>query len=75
MGAGQNEVGFFILLDRTIFHPQGGGQPSDQGVLRVADLEIPIHLVKKVGELSGFQLTKCKVKGKTLKVGYDVGMS
>ena len=20
-----------VLLDRTIFHPQGGGQPSDEG--------------------------------------------
>eukprot|EP00743_Colponemidia_sp_Colp-15_P008633 GILK01009396.1.p1 GENE.GILK01009396.1~~GILK01009396.1.p1 ORF type:complete len:269 (+),score=41.58 GILK01009396.1:35-808(+) len=26
-----------ILLDRTIFHPQGGGQPSDTGYIRSAD--------------------------------------
>ncbi|CAN0396388.1 unnamed protein product, partial [Ectocarpus sp. 12 AP-2014] len=23
--------GSAIILDRTIFHPQGGGQPSDEG--------------------------------------------
>ena len=22
-----------LLLDRTVFHPQGGGQPADNGVL------------------------------------------
>jgi Ser-tRNA(Ala) deacylase AlaX len=26
-----NEVA--VILDRTIFHPQGGGQPSDEGVI------------------------------------------
>ena len=26
-----------IVLDRTVFYPQGGGQPGDQGLLRRAD--------------------------------------
>jgi misacylated tRNA(Ala) deacylase len=26
-----------ITLDRTVFYPQGGGQPGDSGVLRLAD--------------------------------------
>jgi len=29
----------FVLLDRSIFYPEGGGQPSDRGVLRVVDPE------------------------------------
>ncbi|MFB0551595.1 MAG: alanine--tRNA ligase-related protein, partial [Nitrososphaeria archaeon] len=23
----------YVVLDRTVFHPKGGGQPSDRGVL------------------------------------------
>ena len=26
---GQDEQGDYIRVDETIFHPQGGGQPSD----------------------------------------------
>jgi misacylated tRNA(Ala) deacylase len=26
-----------VVLDRTVFYPQGGGQPGDTGVLRLAD--------------------------------------
>jgi misacylated tRNA(Ala) deacylase len=33
--AGIDERG--IRLDRTVFYPQGGGQPGDSGVLRLAD--------------------------------------
>ncbi len=34
------EVGAgFVLLDRSIFYPEGGGQPSDRGVLQVLDPE------------------------------------
>lgn len=32
-GLGRDDLGIFIILDETIFHPQGGGQPSDQGVI------------------------------------------
>ena len=31
-----------IVLDRTIFYPNGGGQPGDQGVLRTAAGEVTI---------------------------------
>jgi len=29
--------GWLVILDRTVFYPGGGGQPSDQGVLRSTD--------------------------------------
>ena len=34
-----------VILNQTIFYPQGGGQPSDQGVISSGDAEF---LVKKV---------------------------
>lgn len=48
---GQDENGHFILLNQTIFHPQGGGQPSDQGTLQMKDIIIPIHRVKTVDNM------------------------
>jgi Ser-tRNA(Ala) deacylase AlaX len=30
---GQDEQGDYIRVDETIFHPQGGGQPSDEGAV------------------------------------------
>jgi alanyl-tRNA synthetase len=30
---GKDERGIYICLDQTIFHPQGGGQPFDQGMI------------------------------------------
>lgn len=40
--------GHFITLNQTIFYPQGGGQPSDQGTMTVGNQVIPIHSVKVV---------------------------
>lgn len=27
---GQDEVGSYVICDKTVFHPQGGGQPNDE---------------------------------------------
>lgn len=65
-----------IILDRTIFHPQGGGQPSDTGFIimdGVQIFKINICLVNKVSDaiehFGGFvgsaiscrTLTKCTI--------------
>lgn len=44
----KDEQGHFIVLNQTIFYPQGGGQPSDQGTIQVENTVIPIHSVKSV---------------------------
>lgn len=45
---GKDEQGHFLVLDQTIFYPQGGGQPSDQGTIQVGNTVVPIHSVKSV---------------------------
>lgn len=40
-----------IVLDRTVFYPEGGGQPGDMGELRTADgRAVPITDTRKGGE-------------------------
>lgn len=39
------EDGSLVYCDATIFYPQGGGQPSDQGVLEIDGVEYPVYFV------------------------------
>lgn len=34
--------GTYLIFDQTIFHPQGGGQPADQGFIVIQDQKYPI---------------------------------
>jgi len=38
-----------VVLDRTVFHPQGGGQPSDRGFLFHRDMPFQVSSVTKNG--------------------------
>src|SRR5262245_43815844 len=43
-----------VILDRTVFYPQGGGQAGDTGVLRAADgSEFPVVDTRKSKEHPG----------------------
>lgn len=42
---GRDERGAYIVLDQTIFYPQGGGQPSDTGTIRFEQTVVNIHFV------------------------------
>mmetsp|Transcript_11806 Transcript_11806/g.19946 ORF Transcript_11806/g.19946 Transcript_11806/m.19946 type:complete len:104 (-) Transcript_11806:558-869(-) len=35
-----------IVLEKTIFHPQGGGQPSDKGFLTSMDGSVKFNVLK-----------------------------
>ncbi len=39
----------YLILDQTIFYPQGGGQPSDKGVIRSKSSELHIKSVEYNG--------------------------
>lgn len=44
---GVDEEANGVYLDRTAFYPGGGGQPNDEGILRVNGSEIPVTKVKR----------------------------
>lgn len=50
----------YLILDQTIFYPQGGGQPSDKGLIKSTTAELHVKAVeynggdiKQVGTLKG----------------------
>ena len=47
---GESEGVFHVITDRTIFHPQGGGQPWDTGLLCGPNGVFVVNEVRKDGE-------------------------
>ncbi len=47
----EGREGRYVVLDRTAFYPEGGGQPSDQGVLRHEGGECKVLEARKVGRV------------------------
>jgi len=43
--ASEDERGYYLCLTETIFHPQGGGQPSDRGFIRSEKSEFEVDFV------------------------------
>ncbi len=46
IGTGTDGRGEFIVLDQTIFYPQAGGQPSDQGYVTLGSNSFRVNFVK-----------------------------
>ena len=45
LDVGQDDRGTYIILDQTIFYPQGGGQPCDVGSIQFNELVIDVFFV------------------------------
>ncbi len=58
----QDEYGNYLRLDETIFHPQGGGQPSDEGtingvqVIKLRDLRDINEVNHYLQDISAFKI-------------------
>jgi len=42
---------FYMIFDRTIFHPKSGGQPSDRGVVQGESFKIEVKKAMQVGSI------------------------
>jgi alanyl-tRNA synthetase len=43
--------GVYVVLDKTCFYPEGGGQPADHGWLSVADAKYDVVDTQKIGKV------------------------
>ena len=73
-----SDHGVQIILDHTIFHPQGGGQPSDVGIIESANGSFTVKTcrIDANGNVCHFgEITKGTVSDDetvTLKINHDV---
>lgn len=51
-----------VAVDQTVFYPQGGGQPTDTGILRHGNEEFRIASAKKVGQDIALEVDKIGLK-------------
>ena len=40
------------MLDKTIVHPQGGGQPNDEGYLKQGDVKFTVESISAKDDIS-----------------------
>jgi alanyl-tRNA synthetase len=62
----ENSDECYIVLDKTPFYPEGGGQISDKGVLSSDDALLEVVDLKKI---SGLHIHRCKIKSGSVSVG------
>lgn len=70
---GNDDFGAFVILDCTLFHPQGGGQPFDVGSIEVNDTCAEVVAVKWVqGEVRHYlKTTQADLLGKKVLLTVD----
>ncbi len=64
-----NEGEFSLILDKTVFYGEGGGQVGDSGAICAEGAAITVLDTKKT---NGIYIHECKIESGTLKVGATV---
>jgi alanyl-tRNA synthetase len=47
----EREDGYDVVLDRSLFYPEGGGQPADTGTLSTDDTTVDVEDVRREGDV------------------------
>ena len=47
----EREEGYDVVLDQTMFYPEGGGQPADHGTLSTDDVTADVTDIQQVGDV------------------------
>jgi len=71
IGSQQNEGKNILILDQTIFYPQGGGQPYDTGIIKSID-EHFVFQVQEVRFTEGVVHHIGMIENGELSIGMDV---
>ncbi len=62
----------YVVLNKTAFYPEGGGQPADKGVLKIGDEEVEVTDVQKEDDIIFHELKNSPAKwGDTVKGKID----
>ncbi|MBQ7386590.1 MAG: alanine--tRNA ligase, partial [Clostridia bacterium] len=67
-----NEGEFSLILDKTVFYGEGGGQVGDSGVITADGATVTVLDTKKT---NGIYIHECKLESGALKVGATVKAS
>ncbi|MFC5367693.1 alanine--tRNA ligase [Salinirubrum litoreum] len=68
----EREEGYDVVLDQTMFYPEGGGQPADRGTLTADDLTVEVEDVQTRGDVVLHRTDRNPGKGEFVRGQVDV---
>lgn len=71
----KNGEDFIITVDKTVFHPQGGGQPSDTGTISNDSFEFTVVMVRKNNEIVEHYGNFTRGNEESVQTGTSVNLS
>lgn len=69
----EREEGYDVVLDRTLFYPEGGGQPADTGILSTDDATVDVEDVQREGDVVVHRTDGDPGTGEFVRGQVDVG--
>jgi alanyl-tRNA synthetase len=69
----EREDGYDVVLDQTMFYPEGGGQPADHGWLSTDDVTAEVADVQRVGDVIVHRTDDNPGKGEFVRGTIDGG--